>query len=65
MTDYQLSRDAVLVVQAAHAYRTDQPLYARSLLAECDDAETTAVELVGILMQERADLLDKQSARSS
>lgn len=49
------TRDHVLVVRAAHAYRSDQPLFARSLLAECDDAETAAVELVGLLMQERVE----------
>lgn len=51
----RFTKDHALVVQAAHAYRNDQPLYARGLLAECEDAETAAVELVGLLMQERAD----------
>ena len=51
----RFTRDHALVVQAAHAYRTDEPLYARSLLAECDDAELAAVELVGLLMAERAE----------
>lgn len=51
----QFTRDHALVVQAAHAQRNDQPLYAKQLLAECMHPLTSAVELVGILMQERAE----------
>lgn len=51
----EFTRDHALVVQAAHAQRNDQPMYARQLLAECTHPLTSAVELVGILMQERAE----------
>jgi hypothetical protein len=49
------TRDHALVVQAAHAIRNDQPLYANTLLAEAADPLRAAVELVGLLMAERAE----------
>lgn len=52
-----LTRDHTIVVQAAHAYRSDQPLYADNLLARCDDPMHAALELVGLLMEERAEQL--------
>lgn len=55
-----LSRDHVIVVQAAHAYRADQPLYAEELLVRCSDPLRAAVELVGLLIQERAESLAGQ-----
>lgn len=54
----QYTRDHVLVVQAAHALRNDQPSYAMTLLGECDEPLMAAVELVGLLMQERAELVE-------
>jgi hypothetical protein len=53
------TRDHALVVQAAHAYRIDQPDYARTLLARCGDPLTAAVQLVGLLMQERSELKER------
>lgn len=49
------TRDHALVVQAAHALRNDMPLYANTLLQECGDPLRAAVELVGLLMSERAE----------
>lgn len=49
------TRDHALVVQAAYALRNDQPLYSGTLLREAGDPLRAAVELVGLLMQERAE----------
>lgn len=49
------TRDHALVVQAAHAMRSEQPLFAKTLLDEADDPLRAAVELVGLLMHERAE----------
>lgn len=49
------TRDHALVVQAAHALRSEQPLFADTLLDEAVDPLHAAVELVGLLMQERAE----------
>lgn len=51
----RFTRDHVLVVQAAHAYRSDQPEYAKTVLREADDPLLAAIELVGLLMQERTE----------
>lgn len=50
-----MTRDHVLVIQAAHAYRSDQPMYAETILRECADPLHAAIELIGLLMQERAE----------
>jgi hypothetical protein len=50
------TRDHVLIVQAAHAMRGDQPDYAKTLLNQADQPLRAAVELVGLLMQERAQI---------
>lgn len=55
----QFTREHALVVQAAHAHRNDQPLYAKQLLGECAHPLTAAVELVGLLMQERAERFEQ------
>lgn len=52
------TRDHVLVVQAAHEYRCDRPAYAATLLDQAGDPLLAAVELVGLLMQERAELVE-------
>jgi hypothetical protein len=50
------TRDHAIVVQAAHAYRNDQPEYAATLLREAADPMRAALDLVGLLMQERAEV---------
>lgn len=49
------TRDHALVVQAAHALRNDQPIYARTILHEAEQPLQAAVELVGLLMAQRAE----------
>jgi hypothetical protein len=49
------TRDHAIVTQAAYALRDDLPLYSNTLLAEADDPLRAAIELVGLLMQERAE----------
>jgi len=51
------THDHALVVHAAYAMRTEQPMYADTLLREARDPLHAAVELVGMLMAERAEAL--------
>lgn len=49
-----LTRDHVLVIQAARARLSDQPEFANQLLATCHDPLVAAVDLVGLLIKDRA-----------
>lgn len=58
----RFTHDHALVVHAAYAMRTDQPMYADTLLREARDPLHAAVELVGLLMQERAENMAGEGA---
>lgn len=51
----EFTRDHKVVVQAAFAYRSDQPLYAEQLLGTCEDPMSSALELLALLIAERAE----------
>lgn len=50
-----LTHDQVIVLRAAAAYRTEQPMFAETLLREARDPLRTAVELVGLFMVDHAE----------
>jgi len=58
-----LNPDHAIVAQAAFAYRRDEPEFAATLLAGAGDPMRAALELVGLLLQERADQLAEEAAR--
>lgn len=59
----QLTPDHAIVAQAAFAYRRDEPAYAATLLEKAEEPLTAALELVGLLLQERAEALAEEAAR--
>jgi len=52
-----LGRDHILVVQAARARASEQPMYARTLVDECTDPMGAALDLLAVLLKERAEKL--------
>lgn len=57
--DHGFTADHLKVVNAAWAIRNDQPEYAATLLESCDDPLGVAVEMVGLLLAERAEALSR------
>lgn len=58
MLDDSLTRDHIIIVRAAGAHRANQPEFAQTLLSTVDDPLARALEVVGMLVQDRRETLE-------